>query len=76
MVASHQESTGMGFGSARAAAEDAPPPASGGETVMAQGAQRGKALPFKREGQKVGRNDPCPCGSGKKYKKCHGAGEG
>ena len=23
--------------------------------------------------QKVGRNDPCPCGSGKKYKKCHGA---
>lgn len=24
---------------------------------------------------KVGRNDPCPCGSGKKYKKCHGAGE-
>jgi preprotein translocase subunit SecA len=27
----------------------------------------------KREGKKVGRNDPCPCGSGKKYKKCHGA---
>jgi preprotein translocase subunit SecA len=25
-------------------------------------------------GQKVGRNDPCPCGSGKKYKKCHGVG--
>jgi preprotein translocase subunit SecA len=24
-------------------------------------------------GEKVGRNDPCPCGSGKKYKKCHGA---
>ena len=23
--------------------------------------------------EKVGRNDPCPCGSGKKYKKCHGA---
>jgi preprotein translocase subunit SecA len=28
-----------------------------------------------REGPKVGRNDPCPCGSGKKYKKCHGAME-
>ena len=28
--------------------------------------------PVKREGDKVGRNDPCPCGSGKKYKKCHG----
>jgi preprotein translocase subunit SecA len=27
----------------------------------------------RREGKKVGRNDPCPCGSGKKYKKCHGA---
>jgi preprotein translocase subunit SecA len=26
-----------------------------------------------REQEKVGRNDPCPCGSGKKYKKCHGA---
>jgi preprotein translocase SecA subunit len=26
----------------------------------------------KREGEKVGRNDPCPCGSGKKYKRCHG----
>src|SRR5690606_6690665 len=24
--------------------------------------------------EKVGRNDPCPCGSGKKYKKCHGVG--
>ena len=28
--------------------------------------------PFHRAGQKVGRNDPCPCGSGKKYKQCHG----
>jgi preprotein translocase subunit SecA len=28
--------------------------------------------PAKREGEKVGRNDPCPCGSGKKYKRCHG----
>ena len=28
--------------------------------------------PFVREGQKVGRNDPCPCGSGKKYKQCCG----
>jgi preprotein translocase subunit SecA len=26
----------------------------------------------RREEPKVGRNDPCPCGSGKKYKKCHG----
>ncbi len=30
------------------------------------------ATPFVRGGEKVGRNDPCPCGSGKKYKQCHG----
>jgi hypothetical protein len=29
--------------------------------------------PVVRDAAKVGRNDPCPCGSGKKYKKCHGA---
>ena len=38
---------------------------------------RGEDVPdvqtVKREGRKVGRNDPCPCGSGKKYKKCCGA---
>jgi len=28
--------------------------------------------PFVREGQKIGRNDACPCGSGKKFKHCHG----
>ncbi|MDR2924080.1 MAG: DnaJ domain-containing protein [Treponema sp.] len=32
------------------------------------------AVPYKRESPKIGRNDPCPCGSGKKYKKCCGAG--
>lgn len=34
----------------------------------------GKSIPptVKREGPKVGRNEPCPCGSGKKYKNCHG----
>ena len=30
------------------------------------------AQPFVREGRKVGRNEPCPCGSGKKFKQCHG----
>ena len=30
----------------------------------------GQVIPFKRETPKVGRNEPCPCGSGKKYKKC------
>ncbi len=31
------------------------------------------AQPYTRDGSKVGRNDPCPCGSGKKFKHCHGA---
>ena len=35
-----------------------------------QGAQR--IDPIRNRGSRVGRNDPCPCGSGKKYKKCHG----
>jgi len=34
-----------------------------------------KAKPLRRKQEKVGRNDPCWCGSGKKYKKCHGKGE-
>jgi elongation factor Ts len=35
--------------------------------------EHGQAVePFVRDGNKVGRNDPCPCGSGKKYKHCHG----
>ncbi|MFZ5509001.1 MAG: preprotein translocase subunit SecA [Pseudomonadota bacterium] len=35
-------------------------------------AQATATQPFVRHGQKIGRNDPCPCGSGKKYKHCHG----
>src|SRR6185436_7067183 len=33
----------------------------------------GRPQPSVNRDDKVGRNDPCPCGSGKKYKKCHGA---
>jgi preprotein translocase subunit SecA len=33
----------------------------------------GKPAPMRREGRKIGRNEPCPCGSGKKYKRCCGA---
>lgn len=33
-------------------------------------ASTGKAVPYARPGTPVGRNDPCPCGSGQKYKKC------
>jgi preprotein translocase subunit SecA len=51
--------------SATAERAAAPRPArTGGDDVVRQ---------VKRDEPKVGRNDPCPCGSGKKYKKCHGA---
>lgn len=43
--------------------------ALGGEAQPQQG---NNPQPFVRDGRKVGRNDPCPCGSGKKYKQCHG----
>src|SRR5687767_13415037 len=54
------------FGSgANAPPPDNPRPArTGGDDVIKQ---------VKRDEPKVGRNDPCPCGSGKKYKKCHGS---
>ncbi|HEV8124139.1 MAG TPA: preprotein translocase subunit SecA [Gemmatimonadales bacterium] len=46
-----------------------PPPSGGNGSVRTNlGARSGAPVP------EVGRNDPCPCGSGKKYKKCHGAG--
>jgi len=64
LVASHQDAVGMGFATA-SKTEDNP---------MAEASKRGKRQPIQRQGQKIGRNDPCPCGSGKKYKKCCGAG--
>ncbi|MCB1611648.1 MAG: SEC-C domain-containing protein, partial [Xanthomonadales bacterium] len=44
--------------------------APSGWDAAAQGGVRGE--PIVRGSAKVGRNDPCPCGSGKKYKACHG----
>jgi preprotein translocase subunit SecA len=37
-----------------------------------EGEQEDVLQPFRRFRQKIGRNDPCPCGSGRKYKQCHG----
>ncbi len=45
---------------------------SGNEQALKAGL-KDKAAPVRRDQPKVGRNDPCPCGSGKKYKKCCGA---
>jgi preprotein translocase subunit SecA len=41
--------------------------------AAASGGSDAKVETVQRAGPKVGRNDPCPCGSGRKYKKCHGA---
>ncbi|MDX1252096.1 MAG: preprotein translocase subunit SecA [Gammaproteobacteria bacterium] len=41
-------------------------------TADEPGAGEEEHTPFVREGRKVGRNEPCPCGSGQKYKNCHG----
>ncbi len=42
------------------------------EAAMRKQGEGGAAKTIRRETPKVGRNDPCPCGSGKKYKQCHG----
>jgi preprotein translocase subunit SecA len=51
----------------------APAPARKGPPIPARTGGDDVIRQVKREEPKVGRNDPCPCGSGKKYKKCHGA---
>jgi preprotein translocase subunit SecA len=61
----------MESGPAAAAASGAPP--SPFAPRQAGPPQPAKPQTVVRQGDKVGRNDPCPCGSGKKYKKCHGA---
>jgi preprotein translocase subunit SecA len=48
-------------------------PSQGGRPL--EGEPQAKGETVRREKPKVGRNDPCPCGSGKKYKKCHGKDE-
>ncbi len=54
---------------------DAPPPnvAAGGRRGATTTSTSAVAVQQRVVYDKVGRNDPCPCGSGKKYKKCHGA---
>jgi preprotein translocase subunit SecA len=62
----------LGGGELEAAAA-APPPAAGMPGMRPVGAAEPAVAPFVRADRKVGRNEPCPCGSGKKYKHCHGA---
>jgi preprotein translocase subunit SecA len=63
------------FGGQRSAAPNAAPPSrsSGAQQPPRVGGDDAAIKTVRRDEPKVGRNDPCPCGSGKKYKKCHGA---
>ncbi|MDB5032582.1 preprotein translocase subunit SecA [Mucilaginibacter sp.] len=47
---------------------------AGGLPIFDDTREQQKSMPIRVE-QKIGRNDPCPCGSGKKYKSCHGVGQ-
>ncbi|MEP0821223.1 MAG: preprotein translocase subunit SecA [Ignavibacterium sp.] len=68
LVMTHDSALGAGFEANRE-----PVPAGGdGQQFQAGGRPAQKIQPV-RVGAKIGRNDPCPCGSGKKYKNCHGA---
>ncbi len=51
------------------------PPQKRRQMQMSHGDSAARTEPIKRASQKIGRNDPCPCGSGKKYKKCCGVNE-
>ncbi len=73
LVAIHPgDGQGTGAGAAAAGAQGAEGAAGAAGVVGAAGADGGKQQTVRRAEPKVGRNDPCPCGSGKKYKKCHG----
>ena len=63
------------FGAPRSAAPTthAPARSTGVQQPPRVGGDDAPIKQVRRDEPKVGRNDPCPCGSGKKYKKCHGA---
>jgi len=66
MVMTHESALGAGFQANRE-------PIPAGATEHAQAGKGPQKQQPVRVGAKIGRNDPCPCGSGKKYKNCHGA---
>jgi len=67
MAAERRQAQAMEFKHAEA------PALSGGQQEAGGGEAAVAPEPFVREGRKIGRNEPCPCGSGKKFKQCHGA---
>ncbi|MGD0463835.1 MAG: SEC-C metal-binding domain-containing protein [Tepidisphaeraceae bacterium] len=76
-AAVHEAPSGYGVAENLAATAGADKGKPAGEMQEAANQTQGEGAKVKtivRETPKVGRNDPCPCGSGKKYKKCHGVG--
>jgi preprotein translocase subunit SecA len=85
LQAQHAAADSLLLGTEPASAQEgvAPPPAVSGAArpavpfrlpgAVAPPPEAAEAAPFVRGDRKVGRNEPCPCGSGKKYKHCHGA---
>ena len=75
-AATHEASTAYGVSENLRQGSAIPITAGGGEMQQAASQPQGEGTKVKtivRDTPRVGRNDPCPCGSGKKYKKCHGA---
>jgi preprotein translocase subunit SecA len=69
VIEEHREATGMAFAAGRSQVAAG---AEGGEAPRESRGGEGVAKTVRRTAPKVGRNEPCPCGSGKKYKKCCG----
>jgi len=67
MTQIHRQAAGMAYASVQAPTQEQAPAAA-----AAPNAEKPKSAPV-RKGKLPGRNDPCPCGSGKKFKHCHGA---
>jgi preprotein translocase subunit SecA len=62
---------GLGSGPGDGGGSDSAPPSGNVMEIEPRSAPE-NAAPFVRPMPKVGRNEPCPCGSGRKYKHCHG----
>ena len=68
MTLMHESALGMGLQQGQGVESES----SSKEDIENQGASRGAKPKPVHVGEKIGRNEPCPCGSGKKYKHCHG----
>ena len=75
MIAAIRENTARMMLSVQIKTSEEPKREQVADPVTTSGDGTDKKMPV-RAGKKIGRNDPCPCGSGKKYKKCCGRTEG